>query len=180
MPRRPRNFEAGIYHVAAHASDTRPLFLSEGDREDFLARLSATCETFELALVSYVLMGNHYHALLRIPDARLSPALQLAHGEYSRAHNRRYGRRAHLFRAHAHVGEIRSDEQLVTTCAYLARNPVGARLAHHPLDWPWSSVRAHAGVEAPRVPLAEDDLRDAFGGSDAWRARYRRFALATD
>jgi hypothetical protein len=42
-----------------------------------------------------------------------------------------------------------------------------------PLAWPWSSARAHVGLERPRIPLAESDLRAAFGDADDWRERYR-------
>jgi putative transposase len=69
--------------------------------------------------------------------------------------------------------EIASDEQLVAACRYLAWNPVAAGLVADPLDWPWSSARAHAGLERSRIPLAESDLRAAFGGGDDWRKRYR-------
>jgi hypothetical protein len=67
VPRRPRNLYDGIYHLAARGSDIRHLFLNDGDREEFLERLAATWAYFELALISYVLMGSHYHALVRIP-----------------------------------------------------------------------------------------------------------------
>jgi REP element-mobilizing transposase RayT len=180
MARRPRTLEAGIYHLAVHGSDMRQLFLTEDDREDFLERLTATCDRFELALVSYVLMGNHYHCLLRIPDRRLSQALQRLHTEYSRRHNQRHGRSAHLFRAHPYAGEIGSDEQLIAACRYLARNPVDAALVNDPFDWPWSSARAHAGLERSRVPLAESDLRGAFGAGHAWRNHYREYIEARE
>ena len=173
MARRPRNLYEGIYHLAARGSDTRQLFVREEDREEFLERLAAIWEHFELALLSYVLMGTHYHALVRIPDARLSRALQHLHTEYSRWHNRRHRRGAHLFRAHAMTKEIASDRQLVAACRYLALNPVEAGLVDDPLDWPWSSARAHAGLEEPWIPLAESDLRAAFGDADDWRERYR-------
>jgi len=173
VPRRPRNLYEGIYHLAARGSDTRYLFVSDRDREDFLDRLATTCERFELSLLSYVLMGSHYHALLRIPDARLSRALQRLHTEYSRWHNRCQGRSAHLFRAHAMTREIESDAQLVAACRYLALNPVEADVVEDPLDWPWSSARAHAGLERPHIPLAEGDLRAAFGDDNNWRKRYR-------
>jgi putative transposase len=171
--RRPRNLYQGIYHLAARGSDTRHLFLRDEDREEFLERLAAIWAHFELALLSYVLMGSHYHALVRIPDARLSQALQHLHTEYSRWHNRRHGRSAHLFRAHALTRKITSDRQLVAASRYLALNPVAAGLVPGPLDWPWSSARAHAGLQRPRIPLAESDLRAAFGGTDDWRERYR-------
>src|SRR4051794_2798218 len=172
MARPPRLLVAGIYHLTAHGSDNRYLFLGRADREDFLARLSETCERFELALLSYVLMGSHYHALLRIPDARLSSALQRLHTEYSRNQNRRYGRSSHLFRAHPGAREITTDEHFLTACRYVARNPVEAGVVADPLDWPWSSARAHAGLERPRIALAEDDLRAAYGGHDDWRRDY--------
>src|SRR5439155_13458344 len=130
---------------------------------------------FELPLLSWVLLGNHYHALLRIPDARLSPALQRLHTEYSRHHNRRHSRSAHLFRAHALTNEISSDEQLAAACRYLALNPVEAGLVEDPLDWPWSSARSHAGLERPRIPLAEADVKAAFGNHADWRREYRDY-----
>jgi putative transposase len=118
-------------------------------------------------------MGSHYHALVRIPDARLSQALQQLHADYSRWHNRRHGRSAHLFRAHALTRKVTSDRQLVAACRYLALNPVVAGVLDDPLAWPWSSARAHVGLERPRIPLAESDLRAAFGDADDWREHYK-------
>jgi hypothetical protein len=42
----------------------------------FLGRLRVILERFELRLVSYTLIGNHYHLIAAIPDARVSIALQ--------------------------------------------------------------------------------------------------------
>lgn len=172
MARRPRLLFPGIYHLTAHGSDRRYLFLDDADRESFLARLAVTCERFELTLLSYVLMGSHYHALLRIADDRLSTALQRLHTEHSRYLNRRHGRSSHLFRAHPGLREITTDAHLVTAYRYLARNPVEAGLVRDPFEWRWSSARAHAGLEQPRIPLAESDLRAAFSPGDDWRREY--------
>jgi REP element-mobilizing transposase RayT len=109
MPRRPRTFAEDIYHIGAHGSDDRLLFLNDGDRDDFLDRLASVWKQFELELQCYALLGNHYHTIARIPDARVSRALQRLHTEYSRNHNRRHGRHAQLFRAHPFAREIQSD-----------------------------------------------------------------------
>jgi putative transposase len=174
MPRRLRSFSEGIYHIGAHASDDRHLFLNDEDRGDFLERLAAILRRFELELVSYVLLGTHYHVLLRLPDSRISRALQWLHTEYSRHHNRRHGHSAHLFRAHPFAREIESGDDLVNASRYLARNPVEANLVTDPLDWPWSSARANAGLEPPRIPLVETSLRAAFGDNANWRERFRK------
>jgi hypothetical protein len=73
------------------------------------------------------------------------------------------------------VGEIASNEQLVTVSRYLAQNPVGAGLVRDPLDFLWSSAAAHAGQVRPQVGLVEDDLSGAFGEGRDWRERYRAY-----
>jgi putative transposase len=175
MPRRPRIFAAGIYHFGSHASDARHLFQTEQDRLLFLERLELVLQRFELGLVSYTLMGNHYHLVLRIPDGRVSKALQELHTWYSRRHNQLYGRRAHLFRAHPFAREVESEEDLLITCRYLAWNPVEAGLCRDPLAWPWSSVPATAGLQPARLPLDLEPLRGAFGDGAKWRVRYQAF-----
>ena len=110
----------------------------------------------ELELHSYVLLGNHYHTILCIPDARVSRALQRLHTEYSRDHNRRHGRKSHLFRRSPVRGVgIESDDDLMNDPPlYFARNPVEANLVSDPLDWPWgmrpSSRRPRAHADPAR------------------------------
>jgi putative transposase len=175
MARRPRNFVEGIYHVACQASDTRFLFLDDLDRQIFLEGLASICDRYELGLVTYTLMGNHYHLVVSIPDGRFSRATQRLHTWYSRRHNKRWTREAHLFRAHFFARQVLSDEDLLATCRYVARNPVEAGLAPHPLAWRWGGARANAGLERPRIPLDDEPLRAALGGRPGWRARYAEF-----
>jgi putative transposase len=173
MARPTRDFEASIYHIAAHGSDVRQLFLSAEDRDRFLERLTLSFWPLEIRVLDYVLMGNHYHTLVFTPDERLSKGLQDLHTKYSRDHNRRHGRSAHLFRAHCLTRAVTSTEQLLNAYRYVARNPVRANLVLDPLEWPWSSARAHAGLEPPAIPLDERPLREAFDDDPNWRDRYR-------
>jgi REP-associated tyrosine transposase len=175
VPRRRRSFFEGLYHLAPHASDTRSLFLHDEDRNAFLEQLAVTFRRFEIGLVAYTLMGTHYHAVVSIPDGRISAALQQLHTWYSRRQNKPRERTAHLFRAHYAAREITSDEDLLTVCRYLAYNPVVAKIAEHPFDWPWGSAAATAGLARPRVPLDDEPLRGAFGRRRAWRRLYQAF-----
>jgi putative transposase len=172
MGRPLRNFEAGIYHIGSHGSDTRHLYLDDTDRIDFVERLGYTFWQRGVELLSYVLLGNHYHALVRIPDARLSEALQRLHTEYSRNHNRRHGRSAHLFRAHCFARRIDDDDHLLVAYRYLARNPVAAGLALDPLEWAWSSAAVHAGVRGATIPLEHMPLRNSLGDHPDWQEHY--------
>jgi putative transposase len=151
------------------------LFLDGNERAGFLEQLTETFRRFEIGLVAYTLMGTHYHAVVSIPDARISAALQQLHTWYSRGHNRPRERGAHLFRAHYAAREITSDEDLLTVCRYLAYNPVLAGIANDPFEWPWSSAAASAGLARPQVALDEAPLRGAFGEHPEWRRRFRAF-----
>jgi putative transposase len=178
MGRPVRRFVGGIYHVGSHGSDTRFLFEDADDRLQFLERLAVVIERLSLSLVAYVLLGNHYHAILETPGGRISEALQRVHTWYSRRHNRRHGRCAHLFLAHPFAREIESDEDLLNTCHYLAWNPVEAGLCESPFDWPWSGAPATAGLVASMISLHTQPIQAALGGGTDWQRRYREFIAA--
>jgi putative transposase len=180
MPRPPRAFVEGIFHVGAHASDTRDLFLSAEDRTTFLNRLALVNERFGLGLVSYALLGNHHHLVLGTPGGRISSALQQLHGWYSLTHNHRRERSAHLFRAHFFARELTSDDDLLGACRYVAHNPVEAGLCTDPFAWPWSSTAATAGLAKPAIPLDDGPLRAAFGDRADWQQRYAEFIATTE
>jgi putative transposase len=175
VPRRPRNLEEGLHHVASQASDTRHLFDTDASRGLFLDALAATLARFEIGLVAWTLMGTHYHLVVNAPRGVLSSALQLLHTRYARLHNKARDRTAHLFRSHFFSRQVEGDEDLLGVCRYVARNPVMAGLVDNPLAWRWSSARASAGLERPRLALDEEPLRSALAAGPAWRSRYRDF-----
>jgi REP-associated tyrosine transposase len=175
MGRPRRAFVEGIYHFGSHGSDTRDLFLKVEDGLSFLGRLALVGERFDLRLIAYALLGNHYHGIVATPGDCLSSALQQLHTWYSRWHNRRHGRSAHLFRAHPFARELTSDEDLLGTCRYVAHNPVEAGLCDDPFAWPWSSTAASVGLVLPAIPLDPGPLRAALGDGDDWQRRYRAF-----
>lgn len=172
MGRPLRLYAQGIYHVAAHGSDDRNLFLDDRDRRIFLNLLELTFIPLGLRVVSYVLMTNHHHLLVETPDDRIARGLQQLHGGFAGIHNSRHGRRAHLFRAHPTARRIEDDDDLIWTGRYIARNPVEAGMTSSPFDWLWGSGQAHAGLAFPQIPLHEAPLRAALGGGSDWRRRY--------
>jgi REP-associated tyrosine transposase len=174
MPRPHRAFVDGLFHLAVHASDTRSLYVTDDDRIRFLVLLTTVFGRHELTPIAYTLMGNHYHVVLHVPDARMSQAMQQLHTNYSRRQNFLHRRSAHLFRAHFSATHITTDRHFIGAIRYLARNPVEAGLVMNALDWEWSSARAHAGVESPVIPLDETPLRSAFDDRPDWRLQYQR------
>ena len=88
-------------------------------------------------------MPNHVHLLLVPADeAGLRRALSETHRRYTQALNRRQGWVGHLWQGQ--FSSCMLDPQHVLAAErYIELNPVRARLASVPQDWPWSSARAH-------------------------------------
>jgi len=90
--------EDTFYHVLNRGNERRAIFRDEHDYEGFLDRLGRCSQRFGLDIFAYVLMGNHYHLLVKTREANLSAAMQWLQVAYGSWHNRRHRR----FR----VGEI--------------------------------------------------------------------------
>ena len=66
MPRTSRQIEAGtIYHVLNRGNGRRGLFSKDADFLAFRKLLANALERFEVDLLAYCLMSNHWHLLLR-------------------------------------------------------------------------------------------------------------------
>ena len=84
--------------MTARGNERKDIFRSDRDREHFLEILAELEGRFGLEVHAYVLMGNHYHLLLRMRGERgLSAGVHFFGVSYSVWFNRRHRRSGHLF-----------------------------------------------------------------------------------
>ena len=98
-------------------------------------------------------MGNHYHLLVRTPDANLARGMRQLNGVYAQAVNRRYARDGHLFQGRYQAVLVQAKEHLLGAVRYILRNPLRAGMCDRVGEWRWSSHRATIG-ELPSGFLA--------------------------
>jgi REP-associated tyrosine transposase len=140
VPRKPREeVEGGVYHVYARGNGKQRIFLDDQDRRTYLFLLRREIEQRNWRCLAYCLMDNHVHLLIETPEANLGRGMQHLHSSYAQIFNERHERVGHLFQGRYGAVRIESDEQLWTTLAYIAANPVRSDLCAHPADWGWSS-----------------------------------------
>ena len=161
MPRGPRvDVPGGLYHVIGRGVERRPIFRTDGDRQDFLARLATVAEEEDLRLFAFVLMGNHFHLVVRREGSSLGHAMKRVLTGYGVSFNLRHRRTGHLFENRYKAVLCQEDAYLVQLVRYVHLNPVRAKMVGDPGDYPWSSHRYYL---RPRGAPAVDRRRDRAG-----------------
>ncbi|MHB8894487.1 MAG: transposase [Candidatus Geothermincolia bacterium] len=136
-----------IYHITSRGNGGQGIFLDDPDRLRFMAQVGRIVRKMGWRCHAYCLMGNHYHLLIETDEENLSKGVQQLNGRYAQTFNVRYGRSGHLFQDRFDSNVVDTDEYFMIVASYIALNPVKARIAHHPGNWPWSSYRQTAQGE---------------------------------
>ena len=160
MPRIARIIGVGYpHHVVQRGNNREKVFLDRGDYERYLSFLSKYSEEKEVAVMTYCLMPNHIHLLIRPAEVEALPKMMqgitLCYSKYFNGENGRTGR---LWECRYHSTVVDGDSYLWIVSKYIENNPVRAGIVKRPEDYPYSSAKAH--VLGRKDPLLKEPLFD--------------------
>jgi REP element-mobilizing transposase RayT len=89
-----------------------------------LEQLRQSLEVFNVTLLSYALMPNHFHLLVTTPEGNLSEFMQHFNLSYTAAFNRKHRRRGHLYKGRYKAFLIDADNYLLEVSRHIHLNPV--------------------------------------------------------
>ena len=162
---RLREQQPGFYHVVARGNNKQRIFLTNADRQLFLATLDRIALKFGWTVYAYCLMRNHYHLVLQVSDQGLSRGMCELQTAYAREFNKRHGRINHLFGKRYWSDRLGDNRRFLNTIRYVLQNPRRAG-REGPLEgYAWSSYAATIGLALSAVKLAKDRLLAHFAGS---------------
>lgn len=162
--------------MLSRGNDRRDIYVDDDDRGMFLKCIAEVGERFAIDVLAYVLMGNHYHLLLRTRRANLSRAMQWLGVSYTTRFNRRHTRSGHLFQGRFKSMLVQNDAYLLQLSYYIHRNPLRAGLVERMADYRWSSYRPYAyGKQVPEWLNTEVILSQLVNAGDRHKA-YREDA----
>ena len=151
MPRTARAIEAGlIYHVLNRGNGRMRLFHKPADYAAFEQVLCEGLERFPVQLLTYCLMPNHWHLVVR-PNTNeaLGRWLGWVGVTHVRRHHEHYHSRGggHLYQGRFKSFPVADDGHFLTLCRYVEANPRRAKLVERADDWRWSGLwrRANRG-----------------------------------
>ncbi len=179
---RPRRheFPGAIHHVTTRGNRRANIFVDEYDRLLWLRFLEETALRFNIEIYSLCLMPNHFHMLVKTPDANLAAAMHFLNGKYAQKFNWRHGLSGHLQQGRYHEFHVSRQEHLLELLRYIVLNPVRARLVDHVDEWRWSTHRHVCNfIQRPSWLKAKWVLDQFAGKSDIEQIHsYRRFVDA--
>lgn len=153
MARRHAVFASGeIYHVFNRGCNRCCIF-READNYHYLLRLlGEATRAFDVTVMSYCLMPNHFHFLLRQDSEQpISDVMQQTFNRYVKAFNKRFGRNGTLFEERFKAKAVDSEEYFAHLCRYIHRNPVDAGLVAVATDWIHSDFLEWIGKRTPTL-----------------------------
>ncbi|HXX80722.1 MAG TPA: transposase [Thermodesulfovibrionales bacterium] len=157
MPRIARAVAPGFpHHVVQRGNNRGDIFFSDEDRAVYLFLLKTYSEKWGSAILSYCLMPNHVHLLVRpSSESSLQKTMQGVTLCYTQHINRKYRRTGRLWESRYHSCIIDQEAYLWAVARYVEQNPVRAAIVRNPQDYRYSSAPAQFGLVLDPV-LSED------------------------
>jgi len=144
-----------------------------------MSLLGRASKRFNLGLMAFCLMSNHFHLFLRTPSANLSEAMHWLNGTYTGYFNWRHQRCGHLLQGRFKSVLVLDESHYLHLSMYMHLNPVRAGMVEDPADYSWSSFRDYARAKSRYAWLANREILSHYGASESSRRReYRRDCLA--
>jgi REP element-mobilizing transposase RayT len=172
-------YKGALYHILSRGNERRDIFLGDHDYKVFLGVLGEMSDRFEVDIFAYVLMGNHYHLLIRTNQKNLSKSMQWLGTTYTRRFNLKHFRSGHLFQGRFKSILVQNDAYLMQLSCYIHRNPLRAGLTKRLADYRWSSYCTYAYRASHISWLNTDVILSQFNGKDsnkAYRTKVQKYS----
>lgn len=117
-------YPGAYYHVTCRGNEKKVIFTDAQDQKAFLEKLSLSLEIYNVSLLAYVCMPNHFHLLATTPDGNLSEFMRHFNISYTSVFNHRHSRVGHLYQGRYKAFLIDSDNYLLKVSRYIHLNPI--------------------------------------------------------
>jgi len=146
------------HHVTQRGVRSMRVFREPADYERYLDLLRAQSRRFGLEFLAWCLMPNHVH-LVAVPagEDSLARAIGEAHRRFTCARNEAEGVKGYLFQGRF-FSCVLDEPHLLAAVRYAELNPVRARLAPRPEDYPYSSAPARVDAQGLDPLVADPTL----------------------
>lgn len=124
---------------------------------------------YDLNIISFVLMSNHFHLLIRTPRANLSEAMGWFMRETSRSLTEEANRENQTWAGRYYRSVIRPYHHFLHAYKYVYANPLKAGIVARAEMYPYSTLNGLLGFRRLIIPVEEDTtLFSDLAGTIEW------------
>ena len=147
MPRRADAFiQGGYYHAYNRGANRNLIFFSDDDFLRCLGLIKQYARHYQITVIAYCLLSNHYHFLLRQDGpAPVSKFIGVIFNSYVQSLNLRLERSGTLFEGRFKHRRVNDEAYLLNLCRYIHANPVLHGLTDDPAMWEYSNYLEWVG-----------------------------------
>jgi putative transposase len=182
-------YPGAYYHVMNRGNSNQDIFITDGNRATFLRALEDSSQIYDVRVISYVLMSNHFHLIVQTNQANLSEFMKHFLVTYTVRFNKRQKKTGHLFQGRYKSLLVEEDEYLLPLSRYIHLNPARAKerekeetkgLRKYLRGYRWSSFPGYCSTRNRLKWIDYSWLLKAYFGGDntRGRARYRSFVYS--
>lgn len=176
MPRPFRiEYENAYYHVMNRGRGRQHIFHGDDYFNAFLTTLEEAHRRYGLQVLCYCLMSNHYHLLVKTPEANLGRVMRHISGLYTQRYNRLRKTDGSLFRGRYKAILVEEDSYQLHLSRYIHRNPIEAGMVDQLESYQWSSYPNYVEKMSTPAWLYQNEIYQQLGVKSRQRARYRAF-----
>ncbi|HYE38264.1 transposase [Methylocaldum sp.] len=141
-------YQNSFHHVYNRGANKESIFFEHENYTYFLDRMKEYSRRFEISILSFCLMQNHFHMFLKQTSNNFSISQFLSSllNSYVKSINKKYQRSGTLFEGKTKSKEIKDNAYFIWVIKYILENPVKAGLVSSVGDWEFSNARDLLGV----------------------------------
>jgi len=163
-------WQSGMYyHIYNRGVNKSTLFREPANYRFVTEKIQKYRKQYNVAVISYCLMPNHYHLLLRQDGQEPAGKVpQSIFNSYSKAYNLKYSHSGTLFEGRFRAKPIQNSSHLLHLCRYVHGNPVKDGLVASPADWQWSNYLEWIGERDGEL-VDREFVKDQFGNAQEYK-----------
>ncbi len=136
----PNYKKKNFYHLYNRGANKSKIFFEAEYYTFLLKKVRKYSQEFDISVIAYCLMPNHYHFLVRLNGkSGAGTFIQRIFNSYTKAINNRYNRTGTLFEGPYNAIHVDKRNYLKHLCRYIHRNPFDADLVKKYEAWPYSN-----------------------------------------
>lgn len=172
-------FENAVYHITARGNRKENIFYSDRDRYVFLDKMNETFVKYSFICYAHCLIDNHYHLVLKTPNANISEGMHYLNTSYANWFKAKHNIVGVVFQGRYKSPIVDEDNYALAVTVYVHVNPIRAGIVKNLEDYKWSSFLDYIGKRKPIVERLDTSFILNRFGKDLRIAQenYRNYVL---